>query len=108
MTQQSANLWMPNGTYMTIIDHYMFESHPHNKPVIKPMVAKLHRGPSVLSSSLNICSSPKALYWPRLSCYRADSSVEPSPLHHRMLNINVNVCKTQRCTENVNEAHTKG
>lgn len=60
-------------------------------------------------SDLNRQHVQNPLHTDRIVCCRhAGRSASPPPLHHRMLNINVNVFKTRRRAGNVNEAHTKG
>lgn len=60
-------------------------------------------------SDLNRQHVQNPLHTGRVACCRhAGRSASPPPLHHRKLNINVNVFKTRRRAGNVNEAHTKG
>lgn len=67
------------------------------------MIKNLIMTPRVLSKIDNRYPTPIVL---TASC--AAVTLTAPPLHHRMLNINVNVFKTRHHTGNVNEAHTKG
>lgn len=60
-------------------------------------------------SDLNRQHVQNPLHTDRIACCRhAGRPASPRPLHHRKLNINVNVFKTRSRAGNVNEAHTKG